>query len=467
MDADVIVIGGGTAGLTAALAARVEGASVTLIEAGPRIGGDCTFRGCVPSKALIETARLAHELARASEDGIISEAPPLDFAAVMARKARIVEQIAADESDERFTRAGIEVVHGRARFVDEHTVEAAGRTLRGTRFVIATGSRPRIPPISGLDTVPHLTNEDVFELERLPSRLAVLGGGPTGLELAQAFQRLGSAVTVLENEQKLLRHDEPEAGELVATVLRGEGVDLRLQARVVRVERPAAETILHLDGGATLACDALLVAAGRRGALEELGIELALEDGYVKVDDRCRTSRPHVYAAGDVSGGLQFTHVAAHEGQVAGRNAAGRRARKRERVVPRVTFLDPEVAHVGLTEAQARERHRRVQVLAFPLSDADRARILERPVGFVKLVSAARPLLGRLGGGVLVGAQVVGPRAGELIDECALAMQTRCFAGRLAQTIHAYPTASLALQQTEAQLTPVGRALAPAPGPEA
>ncbi|MGH3004234.1 MAG: dihydrolipoyl dehydrogenase family protein, partial [Gaiellaceae bacterium] len=397
----------------------------------------------------------------ANEAGILARPPALDFAAVMARKARIVEQIAADERDERFTSAGIEVVHGGARFVDDHAVEVAGRTIRGRRFVIATGSRPSVPPIPGLDTVPYLTNETVFDLARLPARLVVLGGGPIGLELAQAFRRLGSAVAVVELEERLLLCDDWEAGELVVDVLRGEGVDLRLGAQVERVERHAAETVVRLRGGEALPCDELLVATGRTGSTEGLGIELALDTGYVTVDERCRTSLPHVYAAGDVTGELQFTHVAAHEGTVAGQNAAGKRAKRNERVIPWVTFLDPEIAHVGLTETQARKQHRSVEVLRFPMACVDRARIHERTAGFVKLVSARRPLLGRLGGGVLVGAEIVGPNAGELIGECALAIRTGCFAGRIAQTVHAYPTVSLGVQQAESQRFPVGRALSP------
>ncbi len=459
MDINVIVIGGGTAGLTAALAARVAGASVALVEAEPRIGGDCTFRGCVPSKALIETARLAHDLAQASAAGILAPPPALNFAAVMARKTRIVEEIAADERDERFTAAGIEVIHGHGRFLDEHTVEVGGRTIRGRRFVIATGSRPNIPPTPGLDTVSYLTNETVFELTRLPRRLVVLGGGPIGLELAQAFHRLGSTVTVVEKEERLLPNDDPEAGELVAEVLRSEGIELRLGAHVERVEMHAAETALHLQDGTAIACDELLVATGRTSSASGLGIELAQDNGYIKVDRRCRTSLPHIYAAGDVTGGLQFTHLASHQGMVAGQNAAGKHAKRNERVIPWVTFLDPEVAHVGLTEPQARAQHHGVEVLSYPMNRVDRARILERPDGFVKLISARRALLGRLGGGVLVGAEIVGPNAGELIAECALAIQTRCFAGRLAQTVHAYPTVSLAIQQTESQLLPIGQAL--------
>ena len=458
---DVIVVGGGTAGLTAALAARHEGASVALIEQEPRIGGDCTFYGCVPSKALIEVAQFAHDARRAAAEGIIGSVPELDFAAIMRRRARIVVAIARDERDERFTRAGIEVVHGGARFADEHTLEVGERMLQGRRFVLATGSLPAVPPADGLAEVPFLTNKTIFDLERLPRRLAVLGGGPIGLELAQAFRRLGSEVTVVELLERLLPRDEPEAGELVAQALREEGIDLRLGAEVKSVERRDGETVLRLNGDEVV-CDALLVAAGRKSSAEGLGLELELDRGYVEVDERCRTSLSHVYAAGDITGGLQFTHVASHEGIVAGRNAAGGRAKKDERVVPWVTFTDPEVAHVGLTEAEAREQHKGVEAHVFPMSHVDRARIMERPAGFVKLVSARRFVLGRLGGGMLVGAQIVGPRAGELIQECALAMRTRCFAGRLAQTIHAYPTMSLAVQQAESQISPLGRLLAEA-----
>lgn len=461
MDYDLIVLGGGTAGLTAALTASHHGASVALVEREPRIGGDCSFYGCVPSKALIEIAQVAHDLERAHAEGIVGAAPTFDFAAVMRRRARIVEQIAEDERDERFTNAGIDVIHARARFRDQHTLELDdARSITGSRFVVATGSLPAVPPIDGLDAVRFLTNKTVFDLQRLPARLAVLGGGAVGLELAQAFHRLGSHVTVLELADRLLPQDEPEAGEAVAQVLANEGVDLRLGANVAAVAKRGGEIVLRVDGS-ELVCDELLIAAGRKGSVESLGIDLELERGYVKVDRRCRTSMAHVFAAGDVTGGFQFTHVASHEGRVAGANAAGKRARLDERVVPWVTFTDPEVAHVGLTEAQARARHRHVEAHIFPMSQVDRARILERPDGFVKLVTAARPLLGRTGGGMLVGAEIVGPRAGELIQECALAIRTRCFAGRLAQTIHAYPTMSVAVQQAESQISPIGRLLAP------
>ena len=461
MDYDVIVLGGGTAGLTAALTARHFGASVALVEQEPRIGGDCTFYGCVPSKALIEIAQVAYDVRQAQEEGIVDTVPAFDFAAVMRRRARIVEQIAEDERDERFTGAGIDVIHDRGRFIDEHTLALDGaRSLSASRFVIATGSVPSVPPIEGLAGVRFLTNKTVFDLQRLPGRLAVLGGGAVGLELAQTFRRLGSTVTVLEIAERLLPRDEPEAGKVIADVLAREGIDLRLGVEVSAVEEHGAEITLHVDGS-EVGCDELLVAAGREASVESLGLELELERGYVTVDRHSRTSIHHVYAAGDVTGGYQFTHVASHEGHVAGANAAGKRARLDERVVPWVTFTDPEVAHVGLTEAQARERHRGVAAHVFPMRHVDRARIFERPAGFVKLVTAGRPLLGRVGGGMLVGAEIVGPRAGELIQECALAIRTRCFAGRLAQTIHAYPTMSLAVQQAESQDFPIGRLLAP------
>jgi pyruvate/2-oxoglutarate dehydrogenase complex dihydrolipoamide dehydrogenase (E3) component len=291
--------------------------------------------------------------------------------------------------------------------------------------------------------------------------LLVLGAGATGLELAQAFRRFGSEVVVVETLERLLPKEEPEAGQVVAEVLRREGVDLRLGSQAAAARTEDGEIVLALER-AELRGDALLLAVGRRGSVNGLGLEplgLQLDDGYVRVDQRGRTSVANIFGAGDVTGGLQFTHVAAHEGRVAGLNAAGKRAKIDGRVVPWVTYTDPEVARVGLTESEARERHDGVEVVSYPMSRVDRARIAERAVGFVKLVTARRRILGRMGGGELVGAQIVGPQAGELIQECALAMQTRCFAGRLTQTIHPYPATTLAVQQAAAQLFPLGRAL--------
>lgn len=451
---DVAVVGGGTAGLTAALAAAHAGARTALIERRPRIGGDCAFTGCVPSKTLIEAARAAHECRL-----LLGEDVEIDFARVMKRVRRTVDEIAEDERDDRFTRHGIDVVHAAACFAGENALELEdGRTLRARRFVLATGTRPATPAIAGIDEAPCLTNETIFRLERLPGHLVVLGGGPTGLELAQAFRRLGSAVTVIEASGRLLPGEEPEASEVIADALGEEGVEILLGTEALGVRGTTVEC-----QGRTVAGDTLLLAAGREADVEGLELEHAgvhLADGFVRVDQRCRTSAEHVYAAGDVTGGRLFTHVAAHEGKVAGLNAAGRRAKVDDRAVPEVTFLDPEVARVGLTEAEARERHHAVRVAVFPMSRVDRARIAGRPAGFVKLVTAKRRVLGRAGGGQLVGAHIVGPAAGELVQDCAFAVATRAFAGRLAQTIHAYPTMSMAVQQSAAQLFRLGRTLA-------
>jgi pyruvate/2-oxoglutarate dehydrogenase complex dihydrolipoamide dehydrogenase (E3) component len=377
---------------------------------------------------------------------------------VAARRARVVAEIARDE---RCTDRGI-VVHGEARFAGEHELAVGERRLRFERAVVATGTRPLVPSGLGLEDVLYLTNETIFELERLPRRLVCLGGGPTALELAQAFRRFGSEVVVVEQVETLLPREEPEAGKVAAAVLEDEGVELRLGTRATGAERRGGDIALRLQGGEEEAGDALLVAAGRRPDTDGLGLDVlgvTLRDGFVEADERCRTSAEHVFAAGDVTGGFLFTHVAAHEGRVAGLNAAGKKEQVDLRVVPWVTFLDPEIARVGLTEAEARATRRGVETVSFPMSRVDRARIDGRSDGFVKLVTAARPLLGRAGGGELVGAQIAGPRAGELIQECALAMQTRCFAGRLTQTMHAYPSSSMGIQQAGAQLFPLGRVL--------
>lgn len=460
---DVAVVGAGTAGLTAALAACHEGARVALVEREGRLGGDCTYYGCVPSKALIDVAQAAADAGELVRAGVMVGEPRLDFAAVRERQRRIVAEVAADERVERFSARGIEVIHGAARFVDAHRVLVGEREIRARRFVIATGTAPATPAVPGLDAVPYLTSRTIFDLEALPGRMLVAGAGAIGLELAQAFSRFGSHVTVVEQLEKLLPQHDPEVGALVERSLRREGVDLRLGHRIRRASRRGNEVALDLDGETVLG-DVLLVATGRTATTAGLGLEaigVETERGFVRVDERCRTSVANVFAAGDVTGGSILTHVAAHEGAVAGRNAVGKRAKRDLRVVPSVVFVDPEVASVGLCEREARERHGAgaVRAVAFPMTRVDRARIAGRSEGFVKLVSAKRRLLGWAGGGRLVGAQIVGRGAGELIHECALAMRVDAFAGRLAQTIHAYPTMSVGVQQAASRLFPLGRAL--------
>ena len=306
----------------------------------------------------------------------------------------------------------------------------------------------------------------MFDLRRLPKRLVVLGGGPIGLELGQAFSRLGSEVTVIHQGAQLLEKEEPEVGELVVELLRAEGMHVHLATTATRVARGEGGIEVSAtgeDGAIDVVGDEVLVATGRAPRVAGLGLEtLGIETvpTGIPVDRTLRTPVPHVFAAGDVTGQLLFTHIASYEGRLAGHNAVSRRRHKADyRVVPWVTFLDPEVARVGLTEADARARHRGVEVLRFPMSRVDRARMLGDPKGFIKLVTALRRVVGRMGGGILVGAHIVGPHAGEIIHEAVIAMQARVFAGRLAQAIHAYPAAAVGMQQAASQLFPVGRAL--------
>ena len=463
---DVVVVGGGTAGITAARSANLEGARVALIERAPALGGECTFVGCVPSKTLIEVSRIHWSLRQGARYGIHADGLRLDFAELMAHKDAVIADINRDERPELFAEAGITVLRGNARFTGPHEISAGGMDHRFASAVIATGSDPLVPGGIGLDQVPYLTNANVFDLRRLPKRLVVLGGGPIGLELGQAFSRLGSEVTVIHQGAQLLEKEEPEVGELVVELLRAEGMHVHLATTATRVARGEGGIVVSAtgeDGAIDVVCDEVLVATGRAPRVAGLGLEtLGIETvpTGIPVDRTLRTPVPHVFAAGDVTGQLLFTHIASYEGRLAGHNAVSRRRHKADyRVVPWVTFLDPEVARVGLTEADARARHRGVEVLRFPMSRVDRARMLGDPKGFIKLVTARRRVVGRMGGGILVGAHIVGPHAGEIIHEAVIAMQARVFAGRLAQAIHAYPAAAVGMQQAASQLFPVGRAL--------
>lgn len=435
---ELIVIGGGAGGMAAARAAARAGVRPLLVQLGP-IGGDCTFTGCVPSKTILEAAARGES-----------------FHAAMLAVRRAVESIAAREDDEVFRREGIDVLHAWAAFRSPRELDVDGTVLRSRRFVIATGAEPSVPPINGLAEIDYLTNENVFELAELPASLAVLGGGATGCELAQAFRRLGAEVTVIEALDRLLPREEPEASAAVAEALAVEGIQLRVGQKLVRAEplegKGAAR--LHLDGGDIVVADRVLVAVGRRGAITSLGLEatgVATDGGFVRVDDRLATTAPGIWAAGDVTGMLQFTHAADEMGRVAVANALSRRARRRfdARAVPWVTFTSPEVGRVGMTEAEAAAHGGRVAFL--PMTEVDRAVAAGKTRGFVKLIAGPRRVLGNAGGGRILGATVVAERGGELVHEAALAMQTRMFTGRLAQAVHAYPTWSMAVRQAAAQ----------------
>ncbi len=438
---DLIVIGGGAGGLSAAQAAARRGASVVLLQDGP-VGGDCTFTGCVPSKAL---------LAAAADGSTFEEA--------MDRVRHAVEVIARSEDDDAMARQGVTVVHGRAAFVEPGAVEVDGRVLRSRRIVVATGAGPAIPPIDGLDAIDPLTNETLFSLARRPASLVVLGGGPIGVEMAQAFARLGTTVTVVEAEERLLPREEPEAAAIVGRALEADGVALRLGARLEKAEALPRAARLHLSDGVTLDAERVLVAVGRHPASRGLGLEeigVTLDDrGFIETDDSMATSASGVWAVGDVTGRLQFTHAAARMGMIAANNALSRWHRLRPQrfdrsAIPWVTFTDPEVGHVGLTEAEAAEQGGRVAVV--PFDELDRGIASGRTDGYLKLIAGPRRLLGNTGGGRLLGATAVGPTGGELVHEVALAIRAGVFAGRLAQTVHAYPSWSMAVQIAAAQL---------------
>jgi pyruvate/2-oxoglutarate dehydrogenase complex dihydrolipoamide dehydrogenase (E3) component len=439
MDADLIVLGGGAAGLGAAHAARSRGASVMLVEH-DRVGGDCTFTGCVPSKAVIEAAGRG--------DG---------FEAAMKHARRAIEEVAANESAEVLGRNGIEVAKGVARFMGPRVVQIDGAEVHGRVIVIATGARPTVPPLAGLNSVEFLTNESLFDLSALPESLAVLGGGPIGVEMAQAFARLGAAVTLVEAADRVLSKEEPLASAVLERALREAGVSLRTGTGVARVEPLASSGVrLNLSDGSVLEAAALLVAVGRTPMTKDLDLDAAGiakdERGFVRIDDRLRTNVRRVFAAGDVALPLQFTHVAYETGRIAANNALAGLPVHRFHTgrVPWVTFTDPEVARVGMTEMQA--AHFGGRVAFVPMREVDRAISADRTEGYLKLIVGPRKVLGRVAGGRVLGATVVAPRAGEMIHEIVLALASGMFTARLALATHAYPTWSMAVQQAAAQI---------------
>jgi len=436
---DLVILGGGTAGLIASLYAARAGARVALVEEAEQPGGDCLFTGCIPSKSLIASAQRAHDMRSADGLGLEPSEPRVDFARVMERVQRVIRRAGVRDSAEQLESEGVEVVRAFGRFEGPGVIEAGGRELRFRAAIIATGSRPAVPPIPGLDGADFLTNETVFDLREQPARLTVLGGGPVGSELGQAFARLGSRVEIVEAASSLLPAEDREVGRFIAETLAGEGVGLQLAAPVDRVE-PATGGGVLVAGDRRIEYERLLVALGRRPdgrdiGLERVGVEVD-ERGFVRVDARLRTTGDHIWAAGDAVGRMYFTHVAGHHGLTAMANALFRARRSFDySEVPRVTFTSPEVASVGLTEAQARERLGRPPlVLRHDYAESDRALTAGTARGFAKLVTGRR--------GRLLGATVVAPAAGETIAELAAVVREGGTVPELSQAIHAYPTYS-------------------------
>lgn len=441
MEFDIAVIGGGAGGLGAARAAARRNKRVALVQDGPP-GGDCTFTGCVPSKALLSAG-----------------ARGLDFAAAMEEVHGAIATIAAAEGPDVLEREGIHFLRGRAALRDATTFEVDGDRHRADRIVLATGAGPMVPPIPGLDTVDHLTNETVFALRERPSSLIVLGGGPIGCELALAFARFGTAVTLVEGLDRILPREEPEASETIRAALEARGVRVLTGSNVAAAARGEAQpaTVLSLADGREVVADSVLVAVGRRPItdgldLESAGVEVDAR-GFITTDATLRTNIRNIWAVGDVTGRMQFTHAADEMGRIAVANAlrrGGRHVSRRFRpeAIPWVTFTDPEVARVGIAEAEA---PRGARVAWFPMSAFDRAIASGATEGFVKLIVGPRAVIRDLGGGRVLGATIVAARAGEMIHEVALAMRTGMFAGRLAQTVHAYPSWSVAVRLAAAQ----------------
>jgi len=446
---NLVVIGAGTAGLVTAAGAAGVGARVALVER-HLLGGDCLNVGCVPSKAVIRSSRVMAELAAAGPLGIrVPKDPEVDFAAVMERMRRVRAKISHHDSVRRFAEeVGVDVYLGGARFAEDGVVSVGDRRLRYHTAVLCTGARAATPSVPGLAEAGYLTNETVFSLTERPRRLAVIGGGPIGCELAQAFRRLGSELTLIHDKGHILDREDPDAAEIVQQAFVREGITLLLDARITRVEARGEEKVLHVSSGQTtkeVVADAILVGAGRQPNvedmdLEKVGVRYDPRRG-VRVDDRLRTSNRRIYAAGDVCMDWKFTHAADFAARIVIQNALffGRR-KLSGLLMPWATYTDPEIAHVGQYEHEARAQGIEVDTFVRPMEEVDRALADAQTEGFVK-VHVKR------GSDRILGGTIVSAHAGELIGELGLAIQAKVGLGALANVIHPYPTQSEALRQ--------------------
>jgi len=440
LEPDLCIVGAGSGGLSVAAGAVQMGASVVLIE-GHKMGGDCLNYGCVPSKAILAAAKAAHAQRSSAPFGVAAVEPEIDYAAVLDHVHGVIAGIAPHDSVERFEGLGVTVIQDWARFTGPREVAAGGVRIRARRFVVATGSSPFVPPIPGLDGVPYLTNETLWANRALPGHLMIIGGGPIGLEMAQAHRRLGAQVTVFE-ARTALGKDDPEIAAVALDALRAEGIEIREGAAVERVDREEGGAdgaiAVTLAGGETHQGTHLLVATGRAANTAKLDLEageIAHDKRGVTVDRGLRsTTNRKVYAIGDVAGGLQFTHVAGYQAGLVIRNALFRLpVRNRTDLIPWATYTDPEVAHVGLTEADARKAHGdRIETARFDFAENDRARAELKTKGLAKAVIGRR--------GKILGCSIVGAGAGDLIQPWALAISKGLKIGDMAGHVAAYPT---------------------------
>ncbi|MFQ5563038.1 MAG: dihydrolipoyl dehydrogenase family protein [Parvularculaceae bacterium] len=440
ISADLCVIGAGAGGLSVAAGAAQLGRKVVLIEKGA-MGGDCLNAGCVPSKALLAAASRAAAVRNVGEFGIRASAPEIDFPAVMDHVHCVIAAIAPHDSQERFEGLGVRVIRAHATFTGPRSVEAGGAVVKAKHFVIATGSSPAVPPIDGIAQTPFFTNETIFENRKRPERLVILGGGPVGVEMAQAHQRLGSQAVLIEQDT-ILNRDDPELVGVLRDALVSEGVDIRENARAIRARPSPRGVEVDYDdrndgaGLKTVQGSHLLVAVGRRANVDGLNLAAAgveTNERGVAVDDRLRTANKRIYAIGDVIGGPQFTHTAGYHASIVIRNILFKApAKNRDALSPRVTFCDPELAQAGLTEQAAREKGYKISVARWPFADNDRAQAERETAGFVKVVTKEN--------GRILGAAVVGGNAGDLIQPWALAIAGNLGVKAFKDYIAPYPT---------------------------
>ena len=444
-DYDLGIIGGGAAGLTAAAGGAQFGAKTVLIEKSDRLGGDCLHYGCVPSKTLIRTAGVWAQTRRVQEFGLPEiSLPPVDLGSVMDRVASVIDTIQHHDSPERFCRLGAEILFGSPVFADDHTVELDGSRISAKSWVIATGSSPALPRIDGLTDVPCWTNETVFTQRTLPTTLIVLGGGPIGLEMSQAFSRLGSKVIVVEFMDQILGPEDADMAEILRKRLVDEGVTIHTNTRAIKAATKDGDielTVGPAQGEGTtrvLKGDALLIAAGRKPNIEGLGLDAAgvsFTPRGIPTNERMKTNIAHIYACGDVNGQLPFTHVAGYEGGIALSNAVLHLPRKADySKVGWCTYTDPEVASIGLNEKRAKHEGVDYHVIEELYKDNDRAQAEGEPTGKIKMLVSPR--------GKLLGCQIIGAHAGELIHEWIIAHSAGVKLSTIAGAVHVYPTIS-------------------------
>jgi dihydrolipoamide dehydrogenase len=443
-DANLVVIGAGSGGLVSSLIAAAVKSKVILIER-HKMGGDCLNTGCVPSKAILRSAKVASYMRRADEFGIEPvEVKPV-FSKVLKRVHKIIETIEPHDSVERFTGLGVECVQGEAEIIDKNTVRVGDRDIKTKSIIIAAGARPFVPPIEGIDDVGYLTSDNIWELEEQPKRLVVLGGGPIGCELSQAFSKLGSEVTIIEMMGQLMGREDQDVAEVITRTFEKDGINVLTNHKAVKFTNKDGEKVLHCDtdgGPVEVPFDEVLVAVGRKANsdgmnLEKLGIKLR-RNGTIETDEYLRTDVPNIFACGDIAGPYQFTHTASHQAWFATVNALFGFAKKFKvdyRVIPWATFTAPEVARVGISEREAAEQNLDYEVTRYGIDDLDRAIADGEAHGFVKVITPK-------GKDKVLGVTIVGHHAGELIAEYVLAMKYNIGLNKILGTIHLYPSFS-------------------------